>query len=301
MRISKLKLKTIGILMGGTSSEREISLKTGQAIYAALKRQKFKAVAIDVGKNIAIDLIKHKIDVAFIALHGPLGEDGTIQGMLEILHIPYTGSRVLASALAMDKLKSKEIFVYHKIPTPRWQSLKKNERVKVEKYPVVVKPCQQGSAIGVTIVEQETDLAKALKLAFRFNDTVIVEDYIKGKELTVGVLNDRALPVIEIIPQNKFYDFESKYAIGGSKHLIPASISSREQAKAQSLALATHNVLGCRGATRVDLLLDTKGRFFVLEVNTIPGMTETSLLPDAAKAAGLSFEQLVIEILSSAF
>ncbi|MDD5491347.1 MAG: D-alanine--D-alanine ligase [bacterium] len=300
MKLADLKRKNIGVLMGGTSSEREISLKTGRSIYKALKEMGYKAIAIDVGKNIVSDLKRKKIGLAFIALHGPLGEDGTIQGLLEVLGIPYTGSGVLSSALAMDKAKTKEVFLAFKIPTPTWQMVKKGQQVNIHKFPVVVKPVRQGSAVGVSIIEKPAQLPLALRQSFRYDNRSIIEQYIAGLELTVGILDNRPLPVIRIIPQNKFYDFESKYAPGGSRHLIPAGISPALEKKAGFLGLAAHQALGCRGATRVDMILDKQGRLFVLEVNTIPGMTETSLLPDAAKAAGYSFNTLVLTILRDA-
>ncbi|MDD5131323.1 MAG: D-alanine--D-alanine ligase [bacterium] len=300
MKLGTLKNKTIGVLMGGTSSEREISLKTGRSIYQALREMGYEAVAVDVGKNIIADLKKHKVNVAFVALHGPLGEDGSIQGLLEVLGIPYTSSGVLASALAMDKAKTKEIFQSYKIPTPAWQVIKKGHKAKIHKFPVVVKPVRQGSAVGVSIIDKPAQLSLALRKSFRYDEQAMVEQYVQGIELTVGILNDKPLPVIRIIPQNKFYDFESKYAPGGSQHLIPAGISAAAEKKARLLGLAAHQALGCRGATRVDMILDKKGRLFVLEVNTIPGMTETSLLPDAARAAGYSFNTLVLAILRDA-
>ena len=300
MKLGILKHKTIGVLLGGTSSEREISLKTGRAIYKALKEEGYKAVAIDVGKNIVADLKKNKIDLAFIALHGPLGEDGTIQGLLEVMGIPYTSSGVLASALAMDKEKTKEVFLAYKIPTPAWQVVKKGQNPKIQKFPVVVKPVRQGSAVGVSIIDKPSKLSQALRQSFRYDDKTMIEQYIAGIELTVGVLNNKALPVIRIIPQNKFYDFESKYAPGGSQHLIPAGIPAAAEKKTRLLGLAAHQALGCRGATRVDMIMDKQGRLYVLEVNTIPGMTATSLLPDAAKAVGYSFNTLVLSILQDA-
>ncbi len=300
MKSGTLKHKTIGVLMGGASSEREISLRTGRSIYKALKEEGYQAVAIDVGRNIVADLKKQKIDLAFIALHGPLGEDGTIQGLLEVLGIPYTSSGVLASALAMDKEKTKEVFLAYKILTPAWRVMKKGQTPKIQKYPVVVKPVCQGSAVGVSIIDQPAQLSQALRQSFRYDDKTMIEQYIAGIELTVGVLNNKALPVIRIIPQNKFYDFESKYAPGGSQHLIPAGISAALEKKARLLGVAAHEALGCRGATRVDMILDRQNRLFVLEVNTIPGMTETSLLPDAAKAAGYSFNELVLAIAQDA-
>ncbi|MDD5258710.1 MAG: D-alanine--D-alanine ligase [bacterium] len=300
MKLAELKHKTIGVLMGGTSSEREVSLKTGRSIYKALREEGYKAVAIDVGKDIVTDLKKKKISLAFVALHGPLGEDGTIQGLLEVLGIPYTSSGVLASSLAMDKEKTKEVFLAYKIPTPAWQVVKKGQNTKVRNFPVVVKPVRQGSAVGVSIIDKPGQLSRALRQSFRYDDKAMIEQYIPGIELTVGVLNDKPLPVIRIIPQNKFYDFESKYAPGGSRHLIPPGIPAVAEKKAGILGLAAHQALGCRGATRVDMILDKQGRLFVLEVNTIPGMTETSLLPDAAKAAGYSFNALVLAIAQDA-
>jgi D-alanine-D-alanine ligase len=300
VKLAELKDKNIGVLMGGTSSEREISLKTGRSIYKALREEGYKAVAIDVGKNIVADLKKHKINLAFNALHGPLGEDGSIQGLLEVLGIPYTSSGVLASALAMDKVKTKEIFKAYKIPTPPWQVVKKGQKTNIHKFPVVVKPVRQGSAFGVSIVEKPSQLHRALLQSFRYDDLAVIERYISGIELTVGVLNNLPLPVIRIVPQNRFYDFESKYAPGGSQHIIPAGIPAGLEKKARLLGLAAHQTLGCRGATRVDMILDRQDRLYVLEVNTIPGMTETSLLPDAAKAVGYSFNALVLAILQDA-
>ena len=300
MNIKSLKTKIIGVLMGGASSEREISLQTGRAVSGALKEAGFKVRDIDVGDRIAEDLRRGKIDIAFIALHGPLGEDGTIQGLLEVIRIPYTGSGVLSSALAMDKIKSKEIFVQYNIPTPSWQVRERGDSSPVRGFPAVVKPSRQGSAVGITIVDSARNIPSALRLAWRFDRRIIIEKFISGMELTVGILNNKPLPVIQIIPRNRFYDFESKYAAGGSRHVIPAPLPLKIQKQAQELALAAHRALGCSGATRVDLILDRANKLFVLEVNTIPGMTATSLLPDAARAAGLDFTELVGKILRGA-
>lgn len=300
MNIQELRKKRIGVLMGGNSSEREISLLTGKAIVQALRAEHFQITPIDVSKDVVAKLTQHRIGVAFLALHGLLGEDGSIQGLLEVLQIPYTGSGVLASALAMNKIKSKEIFCAHNISTPGWRAFSRGEKCAVKTFPVVVKPANQGSAVGVSIVENRRSLAITMRAAFQYDVEVLVEEYIKGTELTVGVLNGKALPVIKIVPQNKFYDFESKYAPGGSIHVIPSGLPVPQEKRAQELALACCRALGCRGASRVDIIYGAGGNFSVLEVNTIPGMTPTSLLPDAAKAAGYSFNRLVIEILKSA-
>lgn len=300
MNLQELRKKNIGVLMGGNSSEREISLQTGEAIVQALREENFLATPIDVHKDIVNKLERYKIEIAFLALHGLIGEDGSIQGLLEVLQIPYTGSGVLASALAMNKIKSKEIFCAHNIPTPGWHTFSRGEKCAVKTFPVVVKPANQGSAVGVSIVENRDDLAATIRAALQYDTEVLVEKYIKGTELTVGVLNGKALPVIKILPHNRFYDFASKYAPGGSIHVIPSGLSARQEKRVQELALACCRVLGCRGASRVDIIYAVNRNFSVLEVNTIPGMTATSLLPDAAKAAGYSFNRLVIEILKSA-
>jgi D-alanine-D-alanine ligase len=294
----KLKNKKIGVLYGGTSSEREISLKSGKAVINALKKLKLKAAAIDVGKDAAEKIKKEKIDIAYIALHGPMGEDGTIQGMLEVMGIPYTGCGVFSSSASMDKNISKVLFKCAGVLTPEWFTLKKFEMVpEIKKYPVVVKPVDQGSAIGVTIVKKASEFAAAAKEAFKFGNEIMVEQFVKGREITVGVLDGQALPVVEIVPKGKFYDFKSKYGKGGSKHIIPARISENAYNQAQYYAELVNKTFKCRAVCRIDMIVDGSGKTWVLENNTVPGMTETSLLPDAAKAAGISFEELVLKIL----
>lgn len=293
-----LKNKKIGVLYGGRSAEREISLLSGRAVLKALKSLKLNAVGIDAGKDLPFKLRSQKIDFVYNALHGPWGEDGTVQGMLETLGIPYTGCGVLSSALAMDKIFSKKIFHASNIPTPFWQEATENARLpKVRRFPVVVKPTAQGSAIGVSIVENNNQLASALKKAFHLGRSVLIEQYIAGTEITVGVLGNKALPAVEIVPDNKFYDFEAKYKKGKSKHLIPPRLPSAVVRRAQETAVRAFNALGCRAVSRVDIIIDKKGLPWVLEVNTIPGMTETSLLPDEARAAGMDFNGLVLEII----
>lgn len=316
---SWLKSRRIGVLMGGTSAERPISLKTGRAIYQSLKRQGFHVMAIDAARPLPEAFKKNKINFAYIALHGPGGEDGAVQGMLEWLKIPYTGSGVLASAVAMDKAASKRYFDAAQLPTAPWYSLNKPRPLSREEmmqpppdcgghprggmgsrigYPVVIKPANQGSAVGVSIVKSEREWAKGLMNAFRYDKTVIVEKFLRGPEITVGILGGRALPIIEILPQHDrpFYDFHAKYARGGSRHILPARLSAAVAKKAQELSLAACAALGIRAVARVDLIVDRKHGPSLLEVNTIPGMTETSLLPEAAQAAGISFDELVVQI-----
>ncbi|MFH1784710.1 MAG: D-alanine--D-alanine ligase [bacterium] len=305
------KKKVIGVLMGGFSSERKISLQTGKAVAQALREEGFRVKEIDLRrKNISDILTGKNIYIAFIALHGEYGEDGTIQGLLEMAGIPYTGSGVLASALAMDKVKAKEMFSFHSVATPDWVVLHRGEegnRVRADKaikklgFPLVVKPSQQGSTVGITILRSRSGMSKALSGAFKYSKDVILEKYISGMEITVGILDNTPLPVMEIVPMNSFYDFSAKYKKGISEHVIPARLPDSLRLNAQKTALKAHQVLGCSGATRVDLRVEKKGTrytgLYVLEVNTIPGMTRISLLPEAALSVGMSFNQLVMEIL----
>ena len=297
----KLKTMKVGVLMGGVSSEREISLRSGASVLQALTRKGYHAVAIDAAKDPVSRLKRHNVEVAFICLHGKQGEDGAIQGFLEVLNIPYTGSGIRASSVAMDKIMTKEILAYHGIPTPAFAMIHRQEmRGRMPKLPVAVKPSGEGSTIGVTRVEKKKDLEKAIRLARQFGPRILVEEWISGREITVGILGDRPLPVVEVRPKSGFYDYHSKYTPGQTEYLVPAPVSKRLANKVSELALATHETIGCSGATRVDLILDKENRPTVLEVNTIPGMTETSLLPKAAKEAGISFDDLVERILKRA-
>jgi D-alanine-D-alanine ligase len=314
-----LRGRRIGVLMGGTSAERAISLKTGRAIWKSLKSQGFNTCAIDSGPALPEALKKNKINFAYLALHGTGGEDGTVQGLLDWLKIPYTGSGVLASALAMDKAASKRLFDAAKLSTAPWyvlhqpRPLTKAERTAPPPdcgghpkggmgsrlgYPVVVKPASQGSAVGVSIVKSAKEWPAALMNAFRYDHAVIVEKFLQGPEITVGVLGTQVLPIIEILPQHNrpFYDFHAKYAPGGSRHILPARISPAAARRASALALKACRVLGTRAVARVDFIVDKRRGPCLLEVNTIPGMTETSLLPDAARAAGIDFDALVLKI-----
>ncbi len=298
----------VAVLMGGISSEREVSLETGVAIENALRSQGFQVIGIDADDQIPERLLYEKVDVIFLALHGKYGEDGSIQGLLEMLNIPYTGSKVLASALAFDKVKAKHMFCFHQIPTPRFIPLEQKnflahrEKIKdlVWAYPVVVKPSEEGSTIGISLVRGPSVLEDACIKAFKYGKEILIEEFIEGREITVGILGDQALPVIEVVPLSGFYDYESKYTKGKTEYIVPAQLEKRLYQKVQSLGLEAHKALGCRGVSRVDFRVDRDGSPFVLEVNTIPGMTELSLLPKAAQVAGISFKELVKIILVSA-
>ncbi len=296
----------IGVLMGGVSAEREISLMSGKAIVKALRDRGYDVCPIDVGYDIAERLISEQIRVAFIALHGRFGEDGTIQGMLEIMRIPYTGSGVLASALSIDKIMSKRIFAAHAIPTPASHILHEAEGVKeaLEKlnfpFPVVVKPASEGSTIGVSIVHDKQGLAQAIKEARQYDHRLILEKYIKGREITLGVLNGKPLPIIEIAPKSGFYNYRAKYTKGETEYVLPPRIPSKAYEEAERIGLEAYQALRCEGCARVDMMADEKGEIFVLEVNSMPGMTETSLVPKAAYSAGIDFPELMERILRGA-
>ena len=303
--MTAMKSKKIGVLMGGFSAEREVSLKSGAAVHQALLARGYHAVAIDMGRNLAAVLVQEKVEAAFIALHGRYGEDGCVQGLLELLQIPYTGSGVLASALAMHKLYSKQTFASAGILTAPFHHFRRGEQVRLTDLafglPLVVKPVQEGSSVGVSIVREEGQLDEALASAFRHDSEILVEQYIKGQEVQVGILDDRPIGAIEIVPKNEFYDFEAKYTDGMAEHIFPARLEPALYEKAQQIGLAAHLALGCSGYSRVDLLVTDAGESYVLEVNTLPGMTALSLLPEiAAKGAGLTFEALVERIIESA-
>ncbi len=306
MSKSLWKNKKIGVLYGGMSSEREISLKTGGAIAKALRELGYSVVTIDVGRDLAHRLDEEKVDVAFIALHGKYGEDGSVQGMLEILGIPYTGSGVAASAIAMNKHFTKQILLQSGLPTPRYREISAAEirDWNLEKLQlgeaVVVKPAKEGSSVGIQICHSESELKEALEEAARYDDSIVVEEYIDGRELTVGILNDEAMAVLEIVPGEDFYDFKAKYKSKTTRYICPAEIPEEIAQKAKYYSSELHRRLGCAGVSRVDLMLDAKGNLYVLELNTIPGMTETSLVPKMAAYRGWSFGELCEKILESA-
>lgn len=298
----------VALLSGGVSAEREISIKTGKMIAKNLDRGKYQVFLFDPAKDL-IKLVsaieRKKIDLVFPALHGPGGEDGTIQGMLEILRVPYVFSGVLASALAMDKDMTKKILRREKIPTPRHTTFSKNNHISLKKikFPCVVKPLMQGSSYGVAIVEGPGRLKRAIKKALEFNGRVMIEEFIEGREITCAVLGNKnplALPLIEIKPKiSQFFDYKAKYEAGGSEEICPAPLEAIISKRIQALAIKTHLALGCRGVTRTDLILHGS-RPFVLEINTIPGMTETSLVPQAAAKAGLGFSKLLDKLIELA-
>ena len=295
------KFGKIGVLAGGPSNEREISLRSGKAVHDALISEGLDSLFLDVKNDIDEIIRMSRIDVAFIALHGRFGEDGTVQKMLESAGIPYTGSGVEASRAALDKVTSKDLFMKNFIPSPGHTVLTKGRSGRFDpkefSAPIVVKPHLEGSSIGLSIVREAGLLQSAIDKAFEYGEKVLLEDYIDGRELTVGILNDEALPVIEIVPKNKFYDYDAKYKDSATKYLVPAPISEELSTEARRLGLLAHRALGCRSFSRVDMMMAPSGEIFVLEVNTIPGMTERSLLPKAARAAGLRFSSLCVKIL----
>jgi D-alanine-D-alanine ligase len=303
-----MRNKKIGVLCGGLSAEREVSLRTGEAICVALQERGYDAERIFVDRDLDLVLRQAKIDLAFLALHGRWGEDGCVQGLLEVLGIPYTGSDVLASALAMNKVKAKEIFRLHNLPTPPYYVLHKAEAEAgtireahgAFGYPAVVKPCGEGSSVGISIARDPEELEAACEAAFRFDDEVLIERFIEGKEISVAILSDRALGAIEIAPKAGFYDYSAKYTAGRSEYHMPARLSPERYRGVLTQALLAHRALGCSGATRVDMMVSDRGNEYLLEVNTIPGMTPTSLLPKIAHHAGLSFGALVEEMLGGA-
>lgn len=303
----------IGVLMGGQSSERDVSLRTGAAVHRALCRRGYDAVTIDVGPTLSRDLQDQKIAVVFLALHGPGGEDGSIQGFLETLGIPYTGSGIQASAVGMHKVTTKTVLAAHGIPVPaglvirRGETMSRAQALRSAKlrWPVVVKPASEGSTIGITIVKKPAQWDQALAFAHQYDRDALVEAYIPGHEVTVSLLGRKdeaplVLPAVEIVAPGGFYDFSAKYEKGKTRYLCPAPLSSAVTKLIRHLALRTYEVLGCAGAARVDFRITPRGRPYVLEINTVPGMTETSLLPMAAAQAGIDYEELTERILESA-
>jgi len=334
------------VLMGGDSAERDVSIVSGEAVVEALKKAGHKVIPVDTSKSwqvlpnnhiqylpqgiktappgaqelkpIDSDVVlKHfesqdlkDVDVIFLALHGGKGEDGTIQALLDLTGKSYTGSGMMASALAMNKDMSKKIFEREKIRIPQWilcestnssgiSELQKEIKKKFG-YPVVVKPNNQGSTIGLTILPKNGDLQKAIVLAQEYSRQILVEEFIPGREITVGILEDQALPVIEIVPEHGIYDYECKYTPGKSKYVCPAELTEKQTQEVQEMAVRAFKALGCEGYARVDFRLSKDKKFYCLEVNTLPGMTKISLVPKAAKVAGIEFPQLVDKIVKLA-
>lgn len=303
--------KRVAVVMGGLSAEREVSLATGAGVLAALQEKSWDAVAVDwkSGTSLAQLLEASGAHVVWNALHGTYGEDGAVQGLCACLGLPCTGSGILASALAMDKVMSKRIFESNGVPTPRWRLLPhdgpadgSDAPAALADFPLpcVIKPANEGSSVGVTIVESPAELAAATAAARTFHGAVIAEDYIAGTEVFVGILDGRVLGSVEVRPATKFYDYDAKYKRTDTKYLIPPELPADVLARAEALALASYNALGCSGHARPDLRIRPSGEAFVLEVNTLPGMTKTSLLPKIAKAAGMDYATLCEQILASA-
>jgi D-alanine-D-alanine ligase len=306
-------MSRVAVLKGGRSLERQVSLRSGARTEDALARLGHDVVPIDVGADLIQRLRDAAPDLAFIAMHGRDGEDGTVQEVLEILDIPYTGSRVLACIRATDKVLAKHLMIEAGIPTPEFFAFSETafrelgaadalpaieERLD---FPIVVKPSSQGSALGIKFARSAADVPAALVAAFSYDSRVLLERHIDGRDLAVSILDGEALPVVEAVPRNdEFYDFEARYEIGRTEFICPAELPADITARAHELALRTYRLLGCEAFARVDLMLDREGELTVLEANPIPGLTETSLLPQAAEAAGISFDELVGRIVELA-
>ena len=294
----------VAVLLGGRSAEREVSLKSGGMVLKALRSRGVEAHPFDPAERGLDDLLKERFARAFIALHGRFGEDGTVQGILEWLGIPYTGSGVLASALAMDKLRTKRLWAAEKLPTPAYELLGEgtNFRIAARRLgvPLMVKPASEGSSIGMSKVRSAAKLEEAYRFAAKYDPVVIAEQFVDGIELTGAILGERALPLIRLETPRDFYDYQAKYVSDDTRYIIPCGLPARREQELQELCLAAFRSLGCRGWGRVDLMLNRRGRPFLLEVNTSPGMTDHSLVPMAARAVGLSYEDLCVEILQAA-
>jgi len=294
----------VGVLLGGKSAEREVSLKSGGMVLNALRSRGVDALPFDPAERGLDALIGERFERAFIALHGRFGEDGTVQGVLEWLGIPYTGSGVLASALAMDKLRAKLLWHAEGLPTPPYAVLTKDSDLRTVArklgVPLMVKPASEGSSIGMSKVRSAAGLDEAYALAVNYDRVVIAEKFIDGTELTAGILGDQVLPLIKIETPRDFYDYEAKYIADDTRYIVPCGLSAARERDMQALCLKAFRALGCRGWGRVDLMLNRQGRAFVLEVNTVPGMTDHSLVPKAARAVGMSYEDLCLRILEAA-
>jgi D-alanine-D-alanine ligase len=293
----------VAVLLGGRSAEREVSLKSGSLVLNALRERGVDAHAFDPAERGIEDLIEGGFARAFIALHGRFGEDGTLQGALEWLGLPYTGSGVLGSALAMDKLRTKLLWQASDIPTPPWELLAADADFKAVSarlgLPLMVKPVNEGSSIGMTKVRAAGHLEEAFALAVNYDRAVIAEKFIEGTELTAGILGEQALPLIRLETPREFYDYEAKYVADDTRYLVPCGLPPEREREIQALCLKAFRALGCSGWGRVDLMLDRAGEPWLLEVNTAPGMTDHSLVPMAARAAGISYEDLCLRILEA--
>lgn len=292
----------VAVLSGGRSAERAVSLKSGNAVLSALQAAGVDAFGIDVGDDFVQRLASEKIDRAFIVLHGRGGEDGTMQGLLECLNIPYTGSGVLASALAMDKLRTKQVWLSNGLPTPRYAAVASLEECTLVAeslgFPLIVKPSHEGSSIGMAKVNSLAEFEAAWQSAAKLDPQVLVEQVIQGPEFTVAVLRGEVLPPIRLVTPHTFYDYDAKYQANDTQYLIPCGLAADKEDELKRLCAAACETVGTQGWARVDVMQDADGQFHLLEVNTVPGMTDHSLVPMAANAAGLDFTQLVLSILA---
>ena len=304
MSVNVAQFGKVAVLMGGLSAEREISLLSGNAVLAALKAQGVDAHGVDVSENIVSDLAKQHYQRAFIVLHGRGGEDGTIQALLKLMSVPYTGSGVMASSLAMDKLKTKQIWLAMGLPTPDFCILDSEQSCQqaLEKLslPLIVKPVLEGSSIGMSKVESEDELIPAWQKAQQCGGTVIAEHWIEGDEYTAAMLGDQVLPMIKLKTTHKFYDYDAKYEAVDTQYICPCGLSEEKEAEFAALMTKAFNAVGASSWGRVDFIVDKNKQPWLIEVNTVPGMTDHSLVPMAAKQAGISFDELVLKILSMA-
>lgn len=295
--------KRVGVIMGGPSAEREVALASGRRVADALSERGLSVAAIDwtgADQNLWSDLRRERVEIAFVALHGTLGEDGCIQGLLECAGIPYTGSGVLASALAMDKVASRRVFDEASIETPRWTVYQGPADVQRIGLPLVVKPSREGSSVGISIVRDETRIEPALHLAQRLHGVVLLEEFVAGREIEVAILDGEVLGDVEVRPATEFYDYAAKYQRSDTQYMVPAPLTAAERQLCHDLARRAHAALGCAGVTRTDLLLSPTGRAVCLEVDTLPGLTDRSLVPKIAQHAGLDFASLCERILATA-
>ncbi len=295
----------VAVLLGGRSAERDISLKSGQAVLAALRRKNIDAHAFDPAEQPMENLLKENFDRVFIALHGRYGEDGSVQGALELMQLPYTGSGILASALAMDKWRTKMIWQAAGIDTPRYMVLNASSSFQEAAdrlgLPLIIKPAREGSTIGLSKVNNKQDFQAAYRTAAQYDSLVLAEQFIEGIELTAAILGDMPLPLVRIDVAEELYDYQAKYFSDDTRYTCPSGLPEALTSRIQTLALHAHQVLGCTGWSRLDVILNNDNQPFFLEANTSPGMTDHSLVPMAAKAIGISFDELVIQILGSTY
>lgn len=294
--------KKVALLYGGSDSERDVSLQTGAAFRDALTRMNVNIIDLDFDADAVARLAQEPVDAALIALHGRVGEGGAVQGLLECLGIPYTGSGLLASSVAMDKDVAKKILRDAGVPTPRWFETDHadDERLTRVTFPVVVKPPNEGSSLGISIARTDEELTAAINEALRYDERVMVENFVQGRELSIGIFDGEILDIMEIVPASGVYDYEAKYLRDDTQYLLPAPIDADVRERSIAVALEAWDAIGCRGVGRVDVLLDEKEMPWVLELNTVPGMTPSSIVPKMAAARGWSFDELVTRMLSAA-